>query len=89
MIKNKIPVMYLCIHHRLQQTSRMNTLNRKKVLEIIRVLYHVKRKYAVIVLKEMDTFGLIKILSLNRVEVLNSSVDLDNTSYLYKAAGLF
>lgn len=91
-MKPKIPVLYLCIHHRLQQTSKMNTIDRKKVLEIIRVLYHVRKKYAIIILKEMDTFGLIKIISSGRngeVEVLNSSIDLENTSYLYKKAGLY
>ena len=92
MMKNKIPVLYLCIHYRLLNTSKSKMLDRKKVLEIIRRLYHVRRKYAVIVLKEMDTFGLVKIISSGRngeVEVLNSSIDLENTSYLYRTAGLY
>ena len=87
-----IPLVYLCIYQRLKEATKGKEIDRKKALEIIRRIYHLQKKYAVVTLKELEKYGLIKVLGWNkngRIEILKTKIDIEDTSKLYRSIGFY
>lgn len=88
--KEKIPLVYLCIHSRLCKNFGVGRTVKKKELNfIIGNTYHIPRKWWYPVIKEMIGFGLIEDEGRFTIKVLESQWDIDDTSMIYKSVGMF
>ena len=87
--KERIGIMYLCIHKRLQEESTLKIICRKKALHILGVLYHVPKRLKKVILKEMELFNLLERHNRDKLEILDTKLSLDNTSKIYRQVRLY
>jgi len=76
------------MHKRLKEHSNKGFLSRDKCIGIISRVYCLKRNYTIIFLKELENFELIAKEN-NTIRVLNSDIDVENTSEIYQKVGMF
>lgn len=88
-MEEKISILHLCIHKRMLDKSRGDLVNRREAISSIGRLYHLERKYVILVLKEMEALKLIEVANRSELKILNNPIDLKDTSRLYRKAGLF
>lgn len=88
-MRGKIPIMYLCIHKRVSDSTRGNIISKKKLIEIIGRLYHVEKRYAILVIEDLKIHGLFKDDRERYLKILPCTIDLEDTSKLYKSANFF
>jgi len=87
----KVPLIYLFIHDSLKEKCRggLVELNIKDVFQMLGEVHHIKKEFRYPVLKELENFKLISKVSRNKVSLLKSRVDINNTSKIYRSAGLY
>ena len=86
----KVPLVYLFMHERLRKKSRgIIEIGIKDVFKMLGEVHHIKKEYRYPVLKELEDFKLISQVSRNKISVLKSSVDINNTSKIYRGVGLY
>ena len=88
-MKEKIPLMYLCIYSTLQNASIQGVISIKKTFELFGKSYRVPKNLKYAVLKELENFNLITRSSVNEINIIKTNIDLDNTSKIYKLVGLY
>lgn len=87
-MKEKIPIIYLCIHERLKEKYCNQETHIKNVFEVFGKTYGIKKIFWYPVLKELQTYKLIERINRSVIVVSNNRIDLKNTSKLYKQVGL-
>ena len=93
----KRKILYLCVHKRLCEDKRLHEkikeegiIKTKKFLEVLGELYHIPKKFKVLVLKEMISFNMIEKIDRNNLKVLPLEYDPEeHLNELYKEYGLF
>ncbi len=85
----KVPLVYICIYNTLKERSIGMELEIKEVFRMLSSVYHIKKQLRYPVLKEMEDFKLITKINSNRISMLKSSVDINNTSKIYRSVGLY
>jgi hypothetical protein len=93
-VKIEIGILYLCIHKKLEERINLGRIYPKK--EFFRIMgetFHVPKHMRIIVLKEMQSKGLIKDLGCkknNNIYVNKIDIDMEkDMSKLYELAGIF
>ncbi|KKN62700.1 hypothetical protein LCGC14_0509610 [marine sediment metagenome] len=88
-MKEQIPLIYLCIHKRLEDKFQNEAFKLKDLFLIFARTYHINKKFHYAVLKELESLKLMQRLNQHTARVLKCSVDLENTSRIYKKVGLY
>lgn len=89
-MRNKIPILYICIHERLCGSVGFNGLiKRKKLNEILGRLYHIDKKERVAIIKEAEDFNIIEKLDRHTFKVLPFNQSLADVSKVYHQLGLW
>ena len=81
--------MYLLIHHRLKEKYRNYPFDRKELCIILGKLYLTPKKLRDPIIKELKDFKLIKSSGLNKFEVIKNGFNINNTSKIFRAVGLY
>jgi hypothetical protein len=89
MIKERIPLIYLCIHKRLEDKFQNKIFKLKDLFTILARMYHLEKKFHYVVLKELEKLELIARVNQHTAKILDCDIDLENTSKIYKKTGLF
>ena len=88
-MKEQTPLIYLCIHKRLEDKYQNELFKLKDLFSILGRIYHINKKFHYAVLKELENLKLMKRINQHTVKMLKCNVDLENTSKIYKKVGLF
>lgn len=89
-MKEKIHIVYLCIHQRLISNCSIN--NEMKVRDLFSILgriYHIPKKFFYPIMKELINLNLIERPNRKFIKILDSQLDLDDTSHIYQSVGMF
>lgn len=87
-MKSKIPLLYLCIHKRFDEKFGRRQFTQKQFYEVVTRLYHVKKRFAVGILYEMEKFNLIGIKEKGRkgkISLKKNNVNLNDLSKIYRS----
>ena len=88
-MKNRTPLIYLCIHKRLKERFRFHSFSVKELFWMLGKIYHIEKRFNYLVLKELEDYKLLKRINLREAQLLNCKINLENTSRLYRIAGLY
>jgi hypothetical protein len=85
----KIPLMYFCIHERLQGKFKNSEFTRKEFGWLFGKVYPIDKRLRNPVIKELQNFNLIRSIGSNKFVVLKNNFNLNNTSKIYRSVGLY
>ncbi len=88
-MKEKIPLVYLCIHNRLIDKIGVGIVSTKIVFEIFGKFYRFEKVFRHPILKELNDYGLVVKHSSSEVDIRKSIFDTTNSSKVYKLVGLY
>ncbi len=88
-MKEKIPLIYLCIHQRLIDSFGVGIINRRSVFEIFGKFYRFEKVFRHPILKELHDYNLVIKHSVNEVYIMKSTFNITNTSKVYRLVGLY
>lgn len=96
-MKKKYPfsnIFYLCVHKRLiEKHHRKMQLSQKEFFQVLGRLYHVPKKFKLLILKEMELLGMLTIINSNRQKFvklnrMKSDPEIDVNKF-YEELGVF
>lgn len=88
--KEKIAIVYMCIHNRLCKNFGIGkTIKKRDVTYILGHTYHVPKQWLYPVIKEMINYGLLEDSGRFNVTILESKLNVEDTSMIYKGIGMF
>jgi len=84
----KESIIHFVIQQKLWDKSRMGNMRIKKAIEIIRMFYHVNKRFTIVLIKELENLNLIKRLDRHNLIIHPCKFNWDNTSEVYNNVGL-
>ena len=89
MEKEKAGVVYQIIHQKLKEkVGKDGCLSRRSLFEVFCRIYRISKKYRYPVLKELETYGMIKVIDRDIIKVMGCENVLDS-SKIYKGMRMF
>lgn len=84
---SNIDLVYLFMHKKLKEKSINNYLTKRDSVKFMSHTFRIPKRYGYAVLKEMEDLNLVKSNG-ERIEILKTNIDIDNTSEVFKRVGL-
>jgi len=88
---DSVPTFYLIIHKDLKKHSKGKFIERKVALSLVRKLHNIPKCFSPVIIKELETFGLVKFEERDLLSICNPQASdvIENTSLLYNKVGLW